>query len=316
MFGESMLDTINESIPETDPSFDLNDLLDEASEAALNEMDFTGAFESTDDDLSDLDEDFDPSAEEDEDDDYNPETDDEDLDEDFDPSLEGTGDFFNFDDSTPETNQELASEQIDVIEPVNTSLHNEVDLEDTEWDSFFNFDGLALEAVHPISAAITGLTEVNSLLNAIPVSVMNLFSSVSVAASLFLMAVFDKLAFQNRINDLKKKAKNAKDPVDKKKLEDKAARADYIRKFANGFVQKQSIDEKLNKPNILDKAMNFFNEINYGISETFIDHLEKQSKKQSEKGNDYSAAVYKNTAALAKSRVLESALDEMFNFDF
>lgn len=145
MFGESMLDTINKSIPDTDPSFDLNDLLDEASEAALDEMDFTGAFESTDDDLGDLDEDFDPSAEEDEDDDYNPETDDEDLDEDFDPSLEGTGDFFNFDfdESTPadaEEKSEPASEQIDVIEPVNTSLHNEVDLEDTEWDDFFNFD--------------------------------------------------------------------------------------------------------------------------------------------------------------------------------
>lgn len=316
MFGESMLDTINESIPETDPSFDLNDLLDEASEAALDEMDFTGAFESTDDDLGDLDEDFDPSAEEDEDDDYNPETDDEDLDEDFDPSLEGTCDLFNFDDSTPETNQESASEQIDVIEPVNTSLHNEVDLEDTEWDNFFNFDSSALEAVHPISAAITGITELNSVIQGIPVTVMQFFGSVEIVVGLFIMSVFDKVAFQNRINDLKKNAAKEDDPIKKKKLEDKAARADYVRKFATGFVQKTPIDKKLNKPNIIDKAMAFFNDVNYGISETYINHLEKQYKKHSEKGNEYSAAVYKNTAAMAKSRVLESVLDEMFNFDF
>lgn len=145
---------------------------------------------------------------------------------------------------------------------------------------------------------------------------MNFFASIEVTAGLFLMAVFDKLAFQNRINDLKKKAKDTKDPTTKKKLEDKAARADYIRKFATGYVQKHSIDEKLNKPNILDKAMNFFNEVNYGISETYISHLEKEAAKHKKKGDTFSAEVYDQVAKVAKTRVLESAIEELFDFDF
>lgn len=320
MFGESMIDNINDADVEGSVVDDLNDFLEEGAEDTFDELENSAAIEAAVDisDLDeDLDEDFDPTEEDDDgfvpgvDDDPDPlEEGDSDYDDIVDAAMSGT-----FPEDDLDEDFIPATEQLDVIDPVNTPLHNEVDLEDSDWDSFFNFEE-ASEAVHPVSAAITGLTELNSVVHGIPSSIMQFFASIEVVVALFLMAVFDNLAFQNRINDLKKDAKKEDDPIRKKKLEDKAARADYVRKFALGYVHKTPIDKKLNKPNIIDKAMAFFNDINYGINDTYIDHLNKQYKKHAEKGDDLMATTYKNAATAAKSRVLESALDEMFNFDF
>lgn len=320
MFGESMIDNINDAAVEGSIVGDLNDFLEESAEDMFDELENSAAIEAAVDisDLDeDLDEDFDPNEDDDGgfvpgvDDDPDPlEEADNDYDDIVDAAISGT---FPEDDLDEDFNP--ATEQLDVIDPVNTPFHDEIDLEDSDWDSFFNFES-ANEAVHPVGAAITTVSQIGNIIYGIPTSIATFFVSAEIMVSLFLMSIFDKLAYQNRINDLKKDAKKEKDPVKRKKLEDKAARADYVRKFASGFIQKNPIDKKLNKPNLFDKALAFFNDVNYGISDTYITHLEKQYKKHAEKGDDLMAATYKSAATSAKSRVLESAIDEMFNFDF
>lgn len=171
----------------------------------------------------------------------------------------------------------------------------------------------AMEMVHPVQATIAGLGEVYNVLKDIDRTIANFGISAATIAALFVLSVFDAVTFNGRVKSLKKKLAKAKDSKQKAKLEDKITRAEYVAEKFSGFRHRIPLDEKLNNPNILDKANRWFDDVNNGIDKLFDNALDTYEKSEKRKGNKVAVERIERARKQRDADALESFINENFS---
>lgn len=166
---------------------------------------------------------------------------------------------------------------------------------------------IAIEGVHPIQATISATSQLATILSGFSWVVNDAVYGLETYVSLAINSFFEKHMYNTRIRDLKKKAEKCDDEKKKAKLLDKAKRAEKIRDLTHGIVSKTPFAETLNKPNIMDKAISFFEELDVTFKEGSAARFEKQSKKHEKAGQKGTAAIAKRQAEYIRSGIKESA---------
>ena len=166
---------------------------------------------------------------------------------------------------------------------------------------------IAIEGIHPIQATISATSQLATVLNGIGWIANDAIYGIEVYVSLAINSFFEKHMYNTRIRDLKKKAEKCDDEKKKAKLLDKAKRAEKIRDLTHGIVSKTPFAETLNKPNLMDKAISFFEETDVSIKEGHAARFEKQAKKHENAGQKGTAAIAKRQAEYIRSGIKESA---------
>lgn len=151
--------------------------------------------------------------------------------------------------------------------------------------------------VNELSGILSGIINVTTYAAALGISVVDMA----------IVSVFEKVRFTNGIKQLREMAKDTNDPKKKKKLLDRADRAEHIRDVMSGIHRKTPLDESLNKPNIVDRVFSWFENISNDLGDMYVEHLDKSAKRNAAKGNDAIATQQKALSAYYKTMTKESA---------
>lgn len=326
MFGLSAFDAVNDGAIKDTLNFD--ELLDDSADETLSALEGALCCDGKDDccdeccgdaDFEDEDDpedaddyypgepitefDDDPDPEEEEDDDYDDIVDGTDTDE----FIEGIDD-----DDDPE---EFEDDEIgDIKEPKSKGKKKHAN--ESAFDDLFTEDDFATEGLKSaVTSTITSIGQLETVLSSIN-AIVGLAAGLGISVvNMAIASVFEKVLYNNGIKQLREMAKKTDDEKKKAKLLDRATRAEHIRDIMSGIQRKTPLDESLNKPNIIDKVVGWFQDVSGEMMDMYKGHLEKSAKKNEAKGNKALATQQKAALAYRNAMTVESAFDGLFAED-